>query len=313
LFLGTKNQQGQTIEGNQFNIGGDTTVDQLGDRYHIEQATVNLPPDLVRRLLTAAEGEDLTVAELATQYWEPQTLFVPAGPFLMGSTPRDGIPDHETPQFELTLPGYRIGKYPVTNEQFARFIWQTNRVAGPVLLWDGNQPAEEKLHQPVSGVTWYEALDYCQWLSEETGRLYTLPTEAQWERAARGTAGTLYPWGNDWDPAHCNVQKELITAVTAYPAQNDLGCYDLAGNTREWTLTAWGQERDHPDKKYTYPREDDRRNGVQEPATTRRIFRGGWASEPTGFRCSARAAYLPQKSGPKYKRHGFRIALLPIK
>jgi formylglycine-generating enzyme required for sulfatase activity len=311
--MATVDQKGQTVHGNQVNIADDTTVEQIGDRYQIEQATVNLPPELVRQLLASGAGEDLTLAELAVEYWEPQTLFIPAGSFLMGSAPREGIPDYETPQFELTLPGYRIGKHPVTNEQFARFIWQKNRVADPVLLWDGNQPADEKLDQPVSGVTWYDALAYCQWLSAETGRLYTLPTEAQWERAARGTDGPLYPWGNDWDPARCNVEKERITAVTAFPPQNELGCCDLVGNTREWTLTAWGQERNQPDKNYKYPRIDDRRNGVEEPATTRRIFRGGWASEPIGFRCTARAAYAPKKRGPKYKRHGFRVALLPIK
>ena len=308
----TKDQSGQTVGGHQINAAGDSKIEQVGDSYHIEQATVNLPPELVRRLLAASEIEDLTVAELKREHWEPETVFIAAGPFLMGSAPGEGIPDYETPQFGLTLPEYRIGKYPVTNEQYARFIWQTKRVADSVLLWDGNQPADEKLDQPVCGVTWYESLAYCQWLSEESGRLYTLPTEAQWERAARGSDGRLYPWGEDWDPRRCNSEKEVITAVTAYPPQNDLGCYDLAGNTREWTLTAWGQERSQPAKHYKYPREDDRRNGVQEPSTTRRVFRGGWAVSPQGFRCSARDAYLPRKRGPKYKRHGFRVALLPI-
>lgn len=300
----TSDQSGQIVHGNQINIAGNA---------HIEEATFNIDADLLRRLLDVGEQEDLSSVELETEYWEPETLFVPAGPFLMGSGPAAGIPDSETPNFKLALPDFRIGKYPVTNEQFARFIRQTDQISNPVLLWDGNQPAFEQLDQPVCGVTWYEALEYCRWLSEATGRLYCLPSEAQWERAARGTDGRVYPWGNEWDPSRCNVEEKLITAVSAFPAQNELGCHDLAGNTREWTRSAWGKDRNKPDRQYQYPREDDCRNGMDEPETSRRIFRGGWASDANGFRCSARGSYLPQKWGPKYKRHGFRVVLLPIK
>ena len=301
--MGTQDQRGQTVHGSQINIGGDATI---------EHATINLPPELVRRLLAATELEDHTAVEINREHWEPETVFIPAGPFLMGSPPGEGISAYESPQFELALPAYRIGKYPVTNEQYARFIWSTGRVASKFLLWDGNEPKEDMLDLPVSGVTWYEALDYCHWLSESTGRLYTLPTEAQWEKAARTTDGRTFPWGNEWDPQRCNAEKGKITAITAFPAQNENGCYDIVGNTREWTLTAWGKVPRQPDKKYAYPRQDDRRNGVEEPATTRRVFRSGWAREPNGFRCTARGGYLPEKPGPRYKRHGIRVILLPV-
>lgn len=317
--MDTADQNKQNVAGDQLNVAGDATVGQVGDNidtgggdYVARDKIINLPQDLVRRLLASDEREDFTVAELTTEYWEPETVFIPEGPFLMGSPPGEGISDFESPQFELTLPGYRIGKYPVTNEQYARFVWRTGRIASKFLLWNGNEPKEDMLDLPVSGVTWYEALDYCQWLSESTSRLYTLPTEAQWEKAARSTGGRTFPWGNDWDPKRCNAEKDKIMPVTAYPAQSEYGCYDIVGNRREWTMTAWGKEPRQPDKKYAYPRQDDRRNGVEEPSTTRRIFRSGWASEPNGFRCTARGGYLPEKPGPRYNRHGFRVLLLPI-
>jgi len=309
--LGTYDQKGQTVQGNQINTGRDANIEQVGDRYQIEQAHINLPPEIIQKILAAGEQEDYTVAELKTERWEPETVFIPNGSFLMGSQPGDGIPVHETPQFEITLPAYRMGKYPVTNEQYAHFVWKTGRVVSPSLHWNGNAPPDDALAYPVTAVTWYEALAYCEWLSASTSRLYTLPTEAQWEKAARGEDGRIYPWGNEWDSTRCNADFDTITSVKAYPAQNEVGCFDMVGNGREWTSTIWGAESRQPDQKFTYPWQDDRRNELSEPSTTRRIFRSGKAKEPIGFRCTARGGYLPEKSGPKRNRHGFRVVLLP--
>jgi len=239
--------------------------------------------------------------------FEPETVPIPAGSFIMGS---DDHRPEEAPRHTVELPAYHIGIYPVTNEQYAQFVEKTGRVVESTLLWDGNLPPDDELGHPVTGITWYEALEYCQWLSELTERHYTLPSEAQWEKAARGPGSRIYPWGDDWDPERCNDDPGKIIPVTAYPAQSDYGCFDMVGNGREWTTTLWGKAPSAPDGKYAYPWADDGRDDISRPQTIRRIYRGGRAKEPHGFRCSARGDYLPGKPGPRRNRHGFRIVLL---
>ena len=241
--------------------------------------------------------------------YEPDTVLIPAGQFIMGSDEHDPA---EAPQHVVELPAYRIGRFPVTNEEFAHFIWQTGRVAAKELLWDGNQPPPDQLLHPVLGVTWFEALAYCQWLSQATGRDYSLPSEAQWEKAARGTDGRFYPWGNDWQEDRCNHDPDLVTAVNAFPPQSAYGCYDMVGNAREWTTTLWGTTSREPDTRYRYPWQADIHDSLQAPATTRRIFRGGRSSDLTDYRCSKRGSYLPERSGPRRNRHGLRVMQLTL-
>ena len=236
--------------------------------------------------------------------YEPETILIPAGPFLMGA---DEHSPFEAPAHQVELPAFRIGKFPVTNAQYAQFISQTGRNANKELLWDGNQPAPAQDKLPVQGVTWYDALAYCEWLSEATGRTYTLPNEAQWEKAARGNDGYLYPWGNQWEPDRCNHDPTCVTAVDDFPPQTPLGCYDLVGNLREWTTTLWGNAVGQPDPRYQPPWAADNRDSLQAPATTRRIFRGGHGRDHGDYRCSRRGSYLPQRHGPSGQRHGFRI------
>ena len=237
--------------------------------------------------------------------FEPKLVPIPAGVFLMGS---DEGRSEEAPLHQVELDAYAIGRYPVTNEQFARFIWDTGRVSGMAMLWDGNNPPQDRLNYPATGVTWYEAFAYCQWLEEQTSRPYTLPNEAQWEKAARGEDGRLYPWGNDWEEGHCNSGGDF-TAVDAFTAQNEYGCYDIVGSAREWTLTAWGRNSREPDKLFAYEWKANRRNNPDEPPTTRRVYRGGRFADPIGYRCSARGSYLPEKQGPRSNRIGFRVVL----
>lgn len=260
--------------------------------------------------------------------YEPETVLIPAGPFLMGSDADDPA---EAPRHSVTLTAFAIGLTPVTNEQYARCLWDSGRVAGLALLWDGNTPPAARLNQPVAGVTWYEALAYCRWLSAATGRAYTLPTEAQWEKAARGPDGRLFPWGDAWEPGRCHVAGPDLLAVDAYDPQSVYGVYDLVGNAREWTLTAWGGDPRAPDPAFAYPWRDDRRNNPDEPSTTRRVYRGGRIAgiagvspataaqsrrpggDPVpakrGLRCTARGGFLPDKPGPASNRHGLRVVL----
>ncbi len=259
------------------------------------------------------EQLDLDKVKLETPRlpFEPETVLIPAGPFLMGSQPSENIPAYETPQGEVKLPEYYIGKYPITNEQYAEFIQQTGRLVAPESGWEGQKPPADKLNHPMMGVTWYEALAYCQWLSEQTGKIYTLPSEAQWEKAARGSDGRVYPWGNEWEMGRCNYDSNKITPVDAYPAQSEFGCYDLVGNVREWTSTLWGEKRSEPDPKLRYPWANDGRENLKAKSHIFRVYRGGAAADKIiQLRCSARYSYAPDKPGPPYMRHGFRVVLI---
>ena len=203
---------------------------------------------------------------------EPQWCHVPAGHFLCGSDPaRD--PDarkHEQPQQEIYLPAFAMAAHPVTNTEFGRFIdakgyqnqaWWTDN--GWVWLqeqqskypnyWDDTRFNEPD--QPVVGVSLYEALAYCAWLSTQLSYLITLPTEAQWEKAARGTDGRVYPWGNtfDQDRLNCDRLYEGTTPIGCFPhGRSPYGCYDMAGNVWEWTLS----ECNNPDRTNRLPQVD---------------------------------------------------------
>ena len=212
---------------------------------------------------------------------------------------------------EVTLDDYRIGKYPITNAQYKVFLDDQKRLARPEMRWNGQFPPAKKDHHPVSGVTWYDALDYCQWLSKKTKRHYVLPNEAQWEKAARSSDGRVYPWGNNWDLNRCHYGRPDTAAVDAYPPQSEYGCYDMAGNVREWTCSLWGDRALAPDENYRYPWCEDLRNDLSANGQIRRIYRGGAASdEQSQLRCASRGSFDPTQAGPYGKRHGFRVVLL---
>jgi hypothetical protein len=123
------------------------------------------------------------------------------------------------PQHEVMLPAYHIGKTPVTNRQYAEFLKHSpTQGAPPGVRWFGSQPPKDRLDHPVVGVSWHDSLAYCAWLQQATGRLYRLPSEAEWEKAARGTDGRRYPWGNEWSIGRCNLNGADTTAVDQFPA-----------------------------------------------------------------------------------------------
>jgi gamma-glutamyl hercynylcysteine S-oxide synthase len=256
--------------------------------------------------ITIVEGRS-PARHKATLPYEPATVEVPVGSFLMGA---DDDP-WARPQCVVDLPAYHIGLYPVTNEQFAEFIRQTGRLVDTNALWRGNKPPDNKLSHPVTGVTWREALAYCDWLSDLTERLYSLPSEAQWEKAARGSDGRLYPWGNEWAPDRCNTDFNFETAVDAFPPQSPYGCFDMVGNAREWTSTLWGDDSRQPDDLYRYPwTADGRRDSLSASPIIRRIFRGGRRKELAAYRCSVRGHYAPNRSASGQQGHGFRVVIL---
>jgi iron(II)-dependent oxidoreductase len=156
---------------------------------------------------------------------------IPAGEFIMGTNyQRADVQDQ--PEHKVNLPAYAIDKYPVTNIQYARFVANTKH--RPPLDWKDGKVPEEKLLHPVTMVSWYDAKAYCEANDKR------LPSEAQWEKAARGTSGNRWPWGNKMDPSRVNTYYNVgsTTKVTQYPGgASTYGVFDMAGNVSEWTAS----------------------------------------------------------------------------
>ena len=245
--------------------------------------------------------------DITTKEFEPKTIYIAEGPFWMGSLPGEGIPEYERPQHEVILPAYRIGKYPLTNREFEEFLRQNKILASHTMGWDGQKVPKGLEEHPVTGVTWYEALAYCNWLSEYTGHKYTLPNEAQWEKACRGGNKTIYPWGDEFDSTRCNHAQPSVAGVKKHLEQNDYGCYDFIGNVRQWTCSLWGEGRMEPDPMFSYPWKDDRRNDLNANGQIRRILRGSsFNSDFKYLRCSVRSGQLPNSTNG----YSFRVAIV---
>jgi formylglycine-generating enzyme required for sulfatase activity len=247
---------------------------------------------------------------IETAYFEPQTILIPAGLFWMGSDAGPGIPAYESPRHEVFVPEFRMGKTPVTNVQYEEFVREMHRSVAPEMGWDGQKvPAgAEKL--PAVGVTFYEAIAYCDWLSKKTNRKYSLPNEAQWEKACRGENNFIYPWGDEVDTERSNQGQPSLSIVDFYPEQNDYGVFDMVGDVRQWTCTVWGEKRIAPDARYAYPYKDDGRNDLNASRQLRRVVRGSAMKDDIKWlRCSARSGQAPDDVGLPGARHSFRVVM----
>lgn len=196
---------------------------------------------------------------------------------------------------------YSIAKHPVTNAQFADFIEANgyyNRQFWSDAGWNQRMidhwtaprswQAEQfnDLEMPVVGVSWYEAIAFCVWLSELTGSQITLPTSNQWQYAAQGDDGRLYPWGDEWDASRCNHNVDKtgvgkITPVTRYEGKGEspFGVVDMAGNVWEWCMT------------------DDKDNNheIMAAANTRIIHGGSWDGRSIDlYRCDRWSRCYPK-------------------
>ncbi len=192
--------------------------------------------------IVTSGGPDIRPRAKPRLPYEPETVLIPSGPFWMGSEPGDNISEHETPRHQVILKSYHIGHTPVTNRQYAEFIKRVPDQQDPK-GWFLRKPPADRLDHPVTEVSWYDAMAYCAWLSEMSGRPYRLPSEAEWEKAARGDDGRIYPWGTEWVDGRCNVGNSGTTAVTAFvDGASPAGCLDLLGNVQEWTQTLWGND-----------------------------------------------------------------------
>jgi formylglycine-generating enzyme required for sulfatase activity len=246
------------------------------------------------------------------QPFEPEMILIPAGEFLMGSDPQqdEAAQDNEQPQHRLYLPDYYLAKTPVTNTQYRAFVLATSREAPNG--WVNRAPPRDEEDHPVVQVSWYDARDYCQWLSELTGRGYGLPSEAEWEKAARGTDGRIYPWGDQWEVIFCNSRESGLgrtTSVHAYPGgASPYGGLDMAGNVYEWTRSLWGESRNQLVYRYPY-RPTDGRESLAAGRELLRVLRGGAFNNYLNYmRCADRYRLDPcAQNGPI----GFRVVVRP--
>jgi formylglycine-generating enzyme required for sulfatase activity len=186
---------------------------------------------------------------------------------------------------------------PVTNAQYAPFVQATFRTPGH---WEARKPPRGKADHPVVNVSWDDAVAYCDWLAGVTGKPYRLPSEAEWEKGARGTDGRIYPWGDEWDAGRCNTEEAGVgdtTPVGAYPrGRSPYGLLDMTGNVWEWTRSLY--------KGYPYDPEDGRED---LDASGNRAWRGGcWLNVRRNVRCAVRIIGRP---GSFLDRVGFRVVL----
>jgi formylglycine-generating enzyme required for sulfatase activity len=252
---------------------------------------------------------------------------VPAGPFLMGSTDEDSRAlNEEKPQhtYEVEQP-YAISRYPVTNAQYTAFV-QAGGYVEPRYWTEAGWAWREKenitgpeeygtpynlSNHPVVGVSWYEAIAFCRWLTEELRREgglvefqeITLPTEPQWEKAARSSDRRIYPWGAEPDPEKANYDDTGIgttSAVGCFPGGvSPYGVEELSGNVLEWCRTKW-------ESGYRAYENDSTLEG-----TVRRVVRGGAFARPVNFvRCASRYFGPPLY---RYLGFGFRVVVSPFR
>ncbi len=170
---------------------------------------------------------------------------ISAGEFLMGSDQQKEkqARANETPQHKVFLSEYWIGKYPVTNKQYKVFVKAVGHK--PPANWGGFDAPKDKFDHPVAGLSWFSAMAFCEWFKGLSTRNIRLPSEAEWEKAARGTDGRSYPWGNQApDDTRCNYKGNVkdTTPVGKYSPLGDspYGCSDMEGNVWEWVMDWYG-------------------------------------------------------------------------
>ncbi len=260
-----------------------------------------------------------------------QMVEIPGGSFVIGSSKAeadqanqaygDDWASREINTQSVTVAAFELARYPVTNAQFDQFIahngytptapwwrigrdWLQQQGHRQSRYWDDPRFGKPRLNHPVVGVSWYEATAFCAWLTQHLsdGYSYRLPSEAEWEYAARGRERRTYPWGNpepDDEKANFNATYQGTTAVGCFSLGATLGTglLDMAGNVWEWTRSAY---RDYP-----YNPDDGREDGA-ELTQKSFTFRGAsWRNQPIYLRAASRYLYAP---GGRDQDVGFRLA-----
>ena len=285
-------------------IGGDKVIEVLKEAVNNEDKKLALTAYEALESLGVAEGIKKPMVEgipevFITPVDSSEMVLIPAGTFLYGGREDDEQAySDEKPQRVIDLPAFYMDTFPVTNEQFCRFL--NDRIPGERDLkrWiklEGSYNKErcrikkkggsygiEKGYEvhPVIYVNWHGASEYAKWADKR------LPSEQEWEKAARGADGRIYPWGEKFDKNLCNSSEGGIGGITEVnrfsKGKSPYGCYEMAGNVWEWTSSFYDDDKD------TY------------------VLRGGsWDSVASKCRCAYRIRYLPLL---RYLNVGFRCA-----
>jgi len=198
-------------------------------------------------------------------------VLIPAGEFIMGSDEGDS---DERPAHMVYLDGYLIDRTPVTWGQYVRFCEDTGRE----MPSEPGFPLDET--HPVVNVSWYDAAAYCKWAGKR------LPTEAEWEKAASGTDGRIWPWGNNGDPKKANTRGRGTTPVGSYPAgASPYGVLDMAGNAWNWCADLYSAAY--------YTKGHDRNPRGPKGGQDRALRGGSWYDDQVDARCANRLQYDP--------------------
>jgi formylglycine-generating enzyme required for sulfatase activity len=213
---------------------------------------------------------------------------IPAGWFLMG---QDEGPNSSQPQHRVYLDAFAIDRTEVTNAVFGEFVAATGSQA---MGWDG-RGLKVPANEPVTGILWRDAADFCRWAGKR------LPTEAEWEKAARGTDGRRYPWGDTWDSTYANTAEsgqQGVLPVGSFPqGASPYGALDMAGNVAEWVADYFGSNY------YSYAADH---NPLGPRAVLDHGLRGGsWASPSAHAQTFFRDSSHSVRPNP---RVGFRCA-----
>jgi len=225
-------------------------------------------------------------------------VIIPEGYFLMGC---DHGQANERPVHKVWVDSFGIAKLPVTNREYAIFVEQIHKALPPFSA----DPKFSDPELPVVGLTWAEAVRYCDWLSEKTNHRFRLPTEAEWERAARGGRdGALYPWGDETPGERAGIGFDAATGGPARVGINEangFGLYDMSEGVHEWCS-------DYYD--YNYYSYSPERNPQGAASGTRRASRGGsWRHQIKFSRSAARSSLPPSF---RYSDYGFRVAMTVV-
>lgn len=217
-------------------------------------------------------------------------MYIPAGEFIMGSDDRWS---DEKPKHKRFVDAFYIDLYEVTNADYKKFVDSANHI--PPYHWTSSNYPPELHNHPVVYVTWFDADEYCKWKGKR------LPTEAEWEKAARGTDGRIYPWGKEFDPDKSNNPQKGSKGtepVGSYEnGKSPYGLYDMSGNVWEWTSSWYGP---HPGN--TEPSEEYGKKykvlkggswydclfygcGISAPTFNRGFFVPDTKNSSFGFRC----------------------------
>jgi formylglycine-generating enzyme required for sulfatase activity len=230
----------------------------------------------VEQRIMGTTGGPLLTTKFDLLPCEPETVGIPEGKFRMGCP--DGLGIQKYDEQDVVLPSFRIGLNLVTNFQYQEFIGKKSKQVRPAMQWKGQLIPDGMENEPVLGVTWEDAMEFCAWLSEVTRKNYSLPNEAQWEKACRGP----------------------------YP------CAENMGKTLEWTCSLWGETRSTPKYKTPWTNADGRNDTSAQSRLRRdlRVLRGYPGADDTGVRRScARYGRSVDDSGFGDTRYGFRVIL----